>query len=119
MAAAAGTPDEGIFREHEGRARRRQRALVRPRRARCPVATALGVKTSKDAVRAAILPPEGCGQLPTIPLAPVVVGCVPGCRCALAVRCVSCNAGVRVLLKFCNGSCSVYDFMKIMLKPYA
>ena len=57
-----GWPDEarGIFREHEGR-----RALVDGNARSCGqdglvvVATGLGVNTSKDAVRAATLPPEG------------------------------------------------------------
>jgi len=57
----------GSFREHEGR-----RALVDGNARSCgqdalvAVATALGVKASKDAVRAATLPPEGDTPVGTI-----------------------------------------------------
>ena len=57
----------GIFREREGR-----RALVDGNARSCgqdglvTVTTTLGVKTSKDAVRAATLPPEGDTPLGTI-----------------------------------------------------
>ena len=57
----------GTFREHEGR-----RALVDGNARSCgqdglvAIATALGVKTSKDAVRAATLPPVGDTPVGTI-----------------------------------------------------
>ena len=57
----------GTFREHEGR-----RALVDGNARTCDqdglvaVATALGVRASKDAVRAATLPPEGDTQVGVI-----------------------------------------------------
>ena len=57
----------GIFREHEGR-----RALVDGNARTCgqdglvAAATALGVRTSKDAVRAATLPPAGDTQVGAI-----------------------------------------------------
>ena len=57
----------GIFREHEGR-----RSLVDGNAHTCSqdglvaVATALGMRASKDAVRAATLPPEGDTKVGTI-----------------------------------------------------
>jgi hypothetical protein len=64
-----GWADEGrgTFREHEGR-----RALVDGNARTCSqdglvaVATALGVRASKDAVRTAALPPEGDTKVGTI-----------------------------------------------------